>query len=175
MKTGFFKVAILASLIAVSASLAFAWGEHTFIRTIQTQTMLIRHKATEEQRRVAESNAKAFFSQLTPAKKQELKKNKIHAVLIRTTRSTVTSPAAKEVRMRYSLEGEVLIEGVLAGREPPYRLRRRIGYVFQEVGLFPHLSVAENIAITPKLLGQAKAEREARADELLDLVYRHAR
>ena len=48
---------------------AFGWGEHTFIRTIQTQTMLIRHKATEEQRRVAERNAKAFFSQLTPAKK----------------------------------------------------------------------------------------------------------
>jgi hypothetical protein len=110
MKTGFFKVAILASCIAVTASLAFAWGEHTFIRTIQTQTMLIRHKATEEQRRVAETNAKAFFSQLTPSKKLELKKNKIHAVLIRTTRSTATSPAAKEVRMRYSLEGEVLID-----------------------------------------------------------------
>src|ERR1700683_1893322 len=110
MNTGLFKVAILASFIAVTASLALAWGEHTFIRTIQTQTILIRHKATEEQRRVAENNSKACFSQLTPAKKQELKKNKIHAVLIRTTRSTATSPAAKEVRMRYSLEGEVLID-----------------------------------------------------------------
>ncbi len=84
MKSGIFKVAAFASCIAVGTSLALAWGEQTFIRTIQTQTMLIRHKATEEQRRVAESNAKAFFSQLTPAKKSELKKKKIQAVLIRT-------------------------------------------------------------------------------------------
>jgi len=110
MKSGIFKVAAFASCIALGSSIAFGWGEHTFIRTIQTQTMLIRHKATEEQRRVAEINAKAFFSQLTPAKKLELKKNKIKAVLIRTTRSRETSPAAKEVRMRYSLEGEVLID-----------------------------------------------------------------
>lgn len=111
MKSGILKVAAFASCIAVGTSLAFAWGEHTFIRTIQTQTMLIRHKATEEQRRVAERNAKAFFSQLTPAKKSELKKKKIHAVLIRTTRSRETSPSAKDVRMRYNLEGESLIDG----------------------------------------------------------------
>jgi hypothetical protein len=72
--------------------------------------MLIRHKATEEQRRVAENNAKIFFSQLAPEKKQELKRKKVHVVLIRTTRSRETSPAAKEVRMRYSLEGESLID-----------------------------------------------------------------
>jgi len=72
--------------------------------------MLIRHKATEEQRRAAEINAKAFFSQLTPAKKSELKKKKIKTVLIRTVRSKETSPAAKDVRMRYSLEGESLVD-----------------------------------------------------------------
>jgi len=66
--------------------------------------------------------------------------------------------------------GAVRIEGQAAEASEPHALRRRIGYVFQEVGLFPHLSVAENITITPKLQGQAKAEREARADELLDLV-----
>ena len=49
-------------------------------------------------------------------------------------------------------------------------LRRRIGYVFQGVGLFPHLTVAENIAITPKLLGWDAARRKARANELLALV-----
>ena len=111
MKSGIFKVAAFASCIALGTSLAFGWGEHTFIRTIQTQTMLIRHKATEEQRRVAESNAKAFFSQLTPEKKLELKKKKVRAVLIRTTRSRETSPTAKDVRMRYNLEGESLIDG----------------------------------------------------------------
>src|ERR1700704_4054798 len=111
MKSGIFKAAALASCIALGTSIAFGWGEHTFIRTIQTQTMLIRHKATEEQRRVAEKNAKAFFSHLTPAKKMELKKQKIKAVLIPTTRSRETSPMAKDVRMRYNLEGESLIDG----------------------------------------------------------------
>ena len=49
-------------------------------------------------------------------------------------------------------------------------LRRRIGYVFQGVGLFPHMTVAENIAITPKLLGWDEARMAARVDELLALV-----
>ena len=66
--------------------------------------------------------------------------------------------------------GEVLIEGVAAGAEPPYRLRRRIGYVFQEVGLFPHLSVAENIAVGPRLAGWDRARIAARTAELLELV-----
>ena len=50
------------------------------------------------------------------------------------------------------------------------RLRRSIGYVFQEVGLFPHLTVAENIAITPRLLGWDAAAIAARVNGLLDLV-----
>jgi osmoprotectant transport system ATP-binding protein len=49
-------------------------------------------------------------------------------------------------------------------------LRRRIGYVFQEVGLFPHMSVAENIAAAPKLLRWGKDEIAVRVRELLDLV-----
>ncbi len=66
--------------------------------------------------------------------------------------------------------GEVRIVGEDAGAVPPHQLRRRIGYVFQEVGLFPHLSVGENIAITPKLLGWDRARMAARVDDLLDLV-----
>jgi len=66
--------------------------------------------------------------------------------------------------------GEVRIAGADIGATPPHELRRGIGYVFQEVGLFPHLTVAENIVITPKLQGAAKADLAARADELLDLV-----
>jgi len=49
-------------------------------------------------------------------------------------------------------------------------LRRRMGYVFQGAGLFPHMTVAENIAVTPKLLGWPKSESDARVDELLNLV-----
>ncbi|MFT4935552.1 MAG: osmoprotectant transport system ATP-binding protein [Pseudoalteromonas distincta] len=66
--------------------------------------------------------------------------------------------------------GEVRIEGEAIDALTPHLLRRRIGYVFQEVGLFPHLTVAENISITPKLLGWDKDRRAARAAELLDLV-----
>ncbi|MBV9508777.1 MAG: ATP-binding cassette domain-containing protein, partial [Caulobacteraceae bacterium] len=66
--------------------------------------------------------------------------------------------------------GSVKVGGRPVDQAAPHELRRGIGYVFQEVGLFPHLTVAENIAITPKLLGAPKAQRAARADELLDLV-----
>ena len=51
-----------------------------------------------------------------------------------------------------------------------HRLRRQIGYVFQGVGLFPHLTVAENIGITPRLLGWSEADTQARIAELLGLV-----
>ena len=66
--------------------------------------------------------------------------------------------------------GEVLIEGSAAGAGPPWLLRRRIGYVFQEIGLFPHMTVAENIAVGPRLAGWDAARIAARTDELLDLV-----
>ena len=49
------------------------------------------------------------------------------------------------------------------GASTPIVLRRRIGYVFQGVGLFPHMTVAENIAITPQLLGWDAARHRARA------------
>jgi osmoprotectant transport system ATP-binding protein len=66
--------------------------------------------------------------------------------------------------------GTVRIGGTDAARLDPVALRRRIGYVFQEVGLFPHMTVAENIAITPRLLGWDKARMAERVDELLGLV-----
>jgi len=66
--------------------------------------------------------------------------------------------------------GEVRVRGETASAQPPYILRRKIGYVFQEIGLFPHMSVAENIAITPKLLGWAPDRIAARVATLLDLV-----
>ena len=66
--------------------------------------------------------------------------------------------------------GAVRIGGLDAASVDPVALRRRIGYVFQEVGLFPHMTVAENIAITPRLLGWERARTAARVDELLGLV-----
>jgi hypothetical protein len=110
MKFRILKAVFAACSIVFLASLGFAFGEQALIRTIQTQTMFIRRKATEEQLRAAAANAKAFFSKLTPAKKVELKKKNIREVLIRTVRSRETSPQAKDVRMRFSLEGESLID-----------------------------------------------------------------
>ncbi|ABD88785.1 ATP-binding cassette domain-containing protein [Rhodopseudomonas palustris] len=66
--------------------------------------------------------------------------------------------------------GVVRIEGQDVAAADPVALRRRIGTVFQSGALFPHLSVAGNIGITPKLLGWSKPEIAARVDELLDLV-----
>ncbi|MDI4233888.1 ATP-binding cassette domain-containing protein [Bradyrhizobium sp. 31Argb] len=66
--------------------------------------------------------------------------------------------------------GSVMVEGEDVRNVDPIRLRRRIGYVFQSGGLFPHLAVGANIGITPKLLGWPAAEIAARVDELLELV-----
>ena len=66
--------------------------------------------------------------------------------------------------------GRALVAGEPVSGQPPAALRRRIGYVFQGIGLFPHLKVAENIAITPRLLAWPEAEIEPRIGELLDLV-----
>ena len=66
--------------------------------------------------------------------------------------------------------GSITVEGEDVRAVDAVSLRRRIGYVFQSGGLFPHMSVADNIGITPKLLGAPAAEIAARVDELLDLV-----
>jgi osmoprotectant transport system ATP-binding protein len=66
--------------------------------------------------------------------------------------------------------GRVLIEGQEAASFPPHVLRRRIGYVFQGVGLFPHLTVAENVAVPLRLLDWPRERTRARVSELLALV-----
>jgi osmoprotectant transport system ATP-binding protein len=66
--------------------------------------------------------------------------------------------------------GSVRIAGRDTRELAPHVLRRGIGYCFQQVGLFPHLSVAHNIAITPQLLGWSAERVAARVDELLRLI-----
>ena len=67
-------------------------------------------------------------------------------------------------------DGVVRFDGEDVRKLDPIALRRRIGYVFQDIGLFPHMTLAENIAIVPKLLGWEPDKQVARADELLELV-----
>lgn len=66
--------------------------------------------------------------------------------------------------------GLVRLDGTDTMSMPAHELRRRIGYAFQRVGLFPHLTVAENIAITPSLLGWSTDRVRQRVDALLELV-----
>jgi osmoprotectant transport system ATP-binding protein len=66
--------------------------------------------------------------------------------------------------------GRIVVGGEDVTRVDPVLLRRRIGYVIQQVGLFPHMTAAQNIAVVPKLLGWSEARISARTDELLDLV-----
>jgi osmoprotectant transport system ATP-binding protein len=73
-------------------------------------------------------------------------------------------------RMIDLTEGDILIGGESIKRKDAARLRREIGYVIQQVGLFPHRTIAQNIATVPQLLGWDKERTRARTTELLDLV-----
>lgn len=66
--------------------------------------------------------------------------------------------------------GAIRLEGEDIRQLEPVQLRRRIGYVIQQVGLFPHMTVAQNIAVVPELLGWPRERTQARVRELLDLV-----
>jgi len=66
--------------------------------------------------------------------------------------------------------GRILVGGEDVTHGDPVALRRQIGYVIQQVGLFPHLTVRRNVATVPDLLGWSKARTRARVDDLLDLV-----
>jgi osmoprotectant transport system ATP-binding protein len=73
-------------------------------------------------------------------------------------------------RMIDITEGDILLDGRSVRDRPPAELRRQIGYAIQQVGLFPHMTVADNIGTVPRLLGWDKASIRSRVDELLELV-----
>jgi osmoprotectant transport system ATP-binding protein len=73
-------------------------------------------------------------------------------------------------RMTDISDGDILLDGRSVKDRRPAELRREIGYAIQQIGLFPHLSVAGNIATVPRLLGWPRDRIRARVDELLELV-----
>jgi len=73
-------------------------------------------------------------------------------------------------RMHDIDEGTITVDGVNVMERSPDELRRHIGYVIQSVGLFPHMTVARNIGVVPRLLGWDGARIEARVNELIELV-----
>jgi len=66
--------------------------------------------------------------------------------------------------------GRIILDGEDVTTADPDQLRRRIGYVIQQIGLFPHMTIAENVATVPKLLGWDSKRVSARVDELLETV-----
>jgi len=73
-------------------------------------------------------------------------------------------------RLYEASSGRILVGGTEVHDLPVTDLRRRIGYVIQQVGLFPHMRIEQNIAVVPELLGWEKRRTDARIDELLELV-----
>jgi osmoprotectant transport system ATP-binding protein len=73
-------------------------------------------------------------------------------------------------RMTEITEGDILLDGQSVRARKPPELRRQIGYVIQQVGLFPHQTIGQNVATVPHLLDWDKERIHARVDELLDLV-----
>jgi osmoprotectant transport system ATP-binding protein len=91
------------------------------------------------------------------------------ATVVGTSGSGKTTLLRMINRLIEPTSGRVLIDGEDASITPAHELRRRIGYVIQGYGLFPHRTVAQNIGTVPKLLGWDRARTNARVDELLQL------
>ena len=73
-------------------------------------------------------------------------------------------------RMIDITSGDILLDGRSVTERRPAELRRTIGYAIQQIGLFPHMTVAANIATVPRLVGWDRGRIAARVDELLELV-----
>ena len=91
-------------------------------------------------------------------------------VLVGPSGSGKTTALKLVNRLIYLTEGEIRIDGTKIYDLDVTELRRSIGYVIQQVGLFPHMTVAENIATVPRLLGWPRGRTKERTAELLDLV-----
>jgi osmoprotectant transport system ATP-binding protein len=91
-------------------------------------------------------------------------------VLLGRSGSGKTTALKMVNRLLSPTSGEVLVEGRPTAAWDPIRLRRRIGYVIQETGLFPHFTVAENIGLVPRLEGWGAERIQARISELLERI-----
>lgn len=91
-------------------------------------------------------------------------------VLLGSSGSGKTTMLKMVNRLIEPTSGTVRLDGTDTTELPPHELRRRIGYVFQQVGLFPHMTIGENIAVSPTLLGWPDDRIGARVDDLMTLV-----
>lgn len=91
-------------------------------------------------------------------------------VLLGSSGSGKTTTMKMINRLIDPTSGEIEVDGRNVLDQDPVELRRSIGYVFQGIGLFPHMNIEENVSIVLRLLGRPAAERRQRAHELLELV-----
>jgi osmoprotectant transport system ATP-binding protein len=91
-------------------------------------------------------------------------------MLLGTSGSGKTTLMRMVNRLIDPTSGEVQIDGISTTAQDPIVLRRQMGYVIQQVGLFPHLSIEDNVRIVPSILGKPAGETSGRVDELLQLV-----
>ena len=91
-------------------------------------------------------------------------------VILGTSGSGKTTLLKMVNRLYEPSGGRIYVEGTEIHELPANNLRRRIGYVIQQIGLFPHWTVADNVATVPRILGWQKRRVDERVDELLNLV-----
>ena len=111
MNSPVLKLTAALACCALLGGSAEVLGAMDLARIIQTQTMLIRHKATEEQKQVAQQRAKVFYTHLAPEKKTALKQKKVRYIAVDTVRSKETSPKAKKTVMIWDTQSEGLANG----------------------------------------------------------------
>lgn len=92
-------------------------------------------------------------------------------VLLGTSGCGKTTTLKMINRLIEPTHGRIEVDGEDVTRADPVQLRRRIGYVFQGIGLFPHRTVGENVGAVPRLMGWSREEIDRRVDELLELVH----
>ena len=102
------KLTAALACCALLGSSAEVLGAMDLSRIIQTQTMLIRHKATKEQIQVASVRATTFYTHLAPEKKVALKKRKVRYIAVDTVRSKEAPPQAKKSVMIWDTQSESL-------------------------------------------------------------------
>ena len=91
-------------------------------------------------------------------------------VLLGTSGSGKTTTMKMINRLYELTSGRIVVDGRDIRKQDPIRLRRKIGYAIQHIGLFPHMTVAENIAVVPKLQGWSQRRIDERTDDLLSRV-----
>jgi osmoprotectant transport system ATP-binding protein len=91
-------------------------------------------------------------------------------VLVGPSGSGKTTAMRMVNRMVEITSGDILVGGRSVREQSPAELRRHIGYVIQQIGLFPHRTVVQSLATVPQLLGWDKERIETRVDELMDLI-----